>query len=163
MLQAMEPEQWFATFRALHDQARKGLDPNGADRYRTMKDELARSLLAMEGKKPEAGTPARRQISVPTVHQLEVGGTQRGTTRELSCQGFTALVTSKVKEGEVLGFVLTLTRTAEPVRGDCIVRACLKQANGTVRLTCTFTKMEEELLERIELALFDVALTRFRI
>lgn len=160
----MEPAQWLATFRALHDQAKKApLDPNGADRYRAMKDELARSLLQTEGKKAEAGSPPRRQFKVPTVHQIEVAGIHKATTVELSCRGFTALVPAMIKEGQLIGFVLTLSRSAEPIRGDCIVESAAKQPNQLVRLTCTFAKLEDSVLERIEQTLFDVALTRFRI
>lgn len=160
----MEPAQWLAAFRALHDQAKKApLDPNGADRYRAMKDELARSLLQSEGKRAEGNAPPRRQFKVPTVHQIEVAGLHRATTTELSCTGFTALVPAMIKEGQLIGFVLSLARSQEPIRGDCIVQAALKQPNQLVRLTCTFTKLEESQLERIEQTLFDVALTRFRI
>lgn len=160
----MEPAQWLATFRALHDQAKKSaLDPNGAERYRAMKDELARSLLQTEGKKAEGGTPPRRQFKVPTVHQIEVAGIHKATTTELSCTGFTALVPAMIKEGQLIGFVLSLSRSFEPLRGDCIVQIANKQPNQLVRLTCKFATLEESVLERIEQTLFDVALTRFRI
>lgn len=160
----MEPAQWLATFRALHDQAKKGsLDPNGADRYGAMKDELARSLLQADGQKAVPGSPPRRQFRVPTVHQVEVAGLHKGTTSELSCRGFTALVPAMVKEGALIGFVLTLSRSFGPIRGDCTVVSATKQPNSLVRVTCTFSKLEEGQLEHIEQVLFDVALTRFRI
>lgn len=160
----MEPAQWIATFRALHDQAKKApLDPNQAGRYVAMKDELARSLLLAEGKELPKGTPPRRVIRVPTVHQIEVAGIHRATTSELSCNGFTALIPAMIKEGTLIGFVLTLGRSQEPVHGDAIVQTAVRQPNTLIKLTCQFAKLEEPTLERIETVLFDVALTRFRI
>jgi hypothetical protein len=160
----MEPAQWIATFRALHDQAKRGpLDPNQASRYVAMKDELARSLIQAEGKTLDASAPPRRVLRVPTVHQIEVGGIHKATTSELSCAGFTALIPSMMKEGMLIGFILTLSRSQEPVRGDAIVQTAVRQPNSLIRLTCQFAKMEENQLERIEAVLFDVALTRFRI
>lgn len=160
----MEPAQWLATFRALHDQAKKGpLDPNQKSRYQAMKDELARSLLLTEGKTVPANVPPRRVIRVPTVHQIEVAGIHRATTSELSCAGFTALVPAMIREGSLIGFVLTLARAQEPIRGDALVQTAVKQPNTLVKLTCQFAKLEEAELERIETTLYDVALTRFRI
>lgn len=163
-LASMEPAQWIATFRALHDQAKKGpLDPNQAGRYTAMKDELARSLLLSEGKELPKGAPPRRVIRVPTVHQIEVAGIHRATTSELSCAGFTALIPAMVKEGTIIGFSLMLSRSGEPIRGDAIVQAAVRQPNTLIKLSCQFTKLDEAIIERIETVLFDVALTRFRI
>lgn len=158
----MEPSQWLASFRFMHENARRGILGEGdLKKYMGMRDELARSLMNSQGLTAPEGVPARRAFKVAHVFPIEIGGLYRTTTREISCDSFTALVAGTYKEGERVSFSLSLTRAAEPLTGNAIVRAVVRQNVSAARITCNFEALGEERTARIETALFDAALSRF--
>jgi hypothetical protein len=158
----MDPAQWLASFRVLHEQyKRNALNPIEKNKYLAQRDELARGLMESLGQELPAGSvPARRVVKVAQLFNIELSNLYKTMTRELSCQGFTTLVQGSFKEGDRTAFVLTLGRSVDPVQGDAIVKTALKQAGNTTRLVCEFTGLKEPALERIEDAVFDSALAR---
>lgn len=157
----MEPSQWIASFRVMHENARRGtLSESDQKKYLSMRDELARSVMQSQGLTVPDGVPPRRAFKVAHVFQIEVGGVYKTTTREISCTSFTALVSGTVKEGERVSFILSLSRAAEPLSGNAIVRAVVRQAVNATRITCNFEELGEERTSRIETALFDATLSR---
>jgi hypothetical protein len=158
----MDPSQWIASFRVMHENARRGtLSETDQKKYLGMRDELARSLMSSQGLEVPKGVAPRRAFKVAHVFQIELGGTYKTTTRELSCTSFTAIVAASFKEGERLGFTLNLSRAAEPLTGFAVVRAAVRQTVSATRITCNFDDLGEERLARLETALFDAALSRF--
>ncbi|MFT3712573.1 MAG: hypothetical protein QM817_33410 [Archangium sp.] len=160
----MDPNQWFATFRTLHDQNKRGaLNPLEKNKYLALRDELARSLMESLGQKFEAGTlPPRRVVKVAQLFNIELSNLYKTMTREISCEGFVTLVQGSFREGDRTAFVLSLGRSVDPVQGDAIVKVAQKQAGTTTRLVCEFTGLKEPALERIEEAVFDAALSRIK-
>lgn len=157
----MDPAQWLASFRNIHEQARRGVLPEGDQRkYQIMRDELARSLMSSQGLTVPDAVPPRRAFKVAHVFPIELNNTTRTTTREISCRGFSAIVAAGFKVGERLTFSLSLSRAAEPLTGFVMVKASVRQTTSTVRLTCDFDNLGEERLARLELSLFDAALSR---
>ena len=158
----MEPSQWLATFRVMHENARRGLlSEIDQKKYASMRDELARSLMNSQGLILPEGVSPRRAFRVAHVFPIEIGGVAKTTTREVSCQSFTALVSGTFKEGERVSFSMNLSRAADPLSGDAIVRAVVRQNANASRITCHFEALGEERLTRLETALFDAAISRF--
>ncbi len=157
----MDPSQFFATFRQLHQKAKVGtLDAQDRQKYAGMCEEFARSLMRAQGQSIEGSAPARRQLRVAHVFQVEVANLYRTMTRELSCTGFTAVVQGALAQGEQVSWVLTPSRSLEPISGSGRVTSAAKLPAGGYRLSCAFDKLDEARLERLELAVFDAALAR---
>ena len=158
----MEPSQWLASFRVMHENARRGLlNESDLKKYTGMRDELARSLMNSQGMVMPEGVPPRRAFKVAHVFPIEIGGVSKTTTREVSCQSFTSLVSGTFKEGERVSFVMNLSRAADPLSGNAIVRAVVRQNANASRITCHFEALGDERLARLETALFDAAMSRF--
>ena len=158
----MDPSQWIAAFRITHEQARRGsLSEGDQKKYVGMRDELARSLMASQNLTAPEGVAPRRAFRIAHIFPIELSGLHKTNTREISCLDFTAVVGASFKEGERFSFTLNLSRAAEPFSGFAIVKTVVRQTNNSVRITCVFDALGEERLARLELALFDAALSRF--
>jgi hypothetical protein len=157
----MDPAQWFASFRVLHDQHKRGALPEKDQaKYFAMRDELARSIMqSMQQDVPTTIAP-RRALRVAQLFSVELSNLYKTMTRELSCQGFVTTVQGAFREGDRTAFVLTLSRGVDPVQGDAIVKKALKQPGNVYRLECEFSALKEPALQRIEDAVFDAALAR---
>lgn len=157
----MDPAQWISNFRAMHQQAKSGtLGEGQLKKYVAMAEEFARSLMSAQNQTGPQGVPARRAFRVAHVFPIELANHLRTTTRDLACTGFTALAAGTFKEGDLLPFALTLSRESESIKGEARVTSAPKRG-GSTYLSCSFERLEEAELERIERALFDAALTRF--
>ena len=126
-----------------------------------MRDELARSLMNSQGLVVPEGVPPRRAFRVAHVFPIELSGLYKTTTLEISCASFTSVVGSTFKENDRITFTLNLSRASEPLTGFAIVRAVVRQRASAARITCTFDDLGEERTAKLELALFDAALSRF--
>lgn len=157
----MDPAQFFASFRTLHDKARTGsLDIADRNKYLGMREEFARSLMKAQGQTVQDGRPARRQLKVAQLFPVEVANLYSTTTRELSCMGFTAVVPGALREGDQISWSLKPSRSAEPVSGTARLVSAVKAPGNTWRITCEFETLDEVRLERLEHAVFDAALSR---
>ena len=158
----MDPSQWIAAFRLTHEQARRGgLNEGELKKYMGMRDELARSLMNSQGLIVPEGVPPRRAFRVAHVFPIELSGLYKTTTREISCASFTSVVGSTFKENDRITFTLNLSRASDPLTGFAIVRAVVRQSASAARITCNFDDLGEERTAKLELALFDAALSRF--
>ncbi|MFZ5442737.1 MAG: hypothetical protein ACOZQL_22195 [Myxococcota bacterium] len=158
----MDPAQWIAGFKILHEQMKKGLlKDDEQKKYVAMAEELARSLMAAQGMAPPSGVPARRAFRVAHVFPIEIDNVSRTMTREISCQGFTATVNGMFKEGQQISWALTLSRGTDPMQGMATVETAPRIGGGSSRVTANFNKLTEAQLQRLELALVDAALSRF--
>ena len=89
----MEPVQWLASFKVLHDQNRRGgLNPSEKKKYLQMRDELARSLMQSQNLTVPTNVAPRRALGVAQLFSIELQNVHRVMTRELSCTGYVALV-----------------------------------------------------------------------
>lgn len=157
----MDPAQFFASFRALHHKARQGvLDATDRQKYLGMGEELARSLMKAQGQTVAQGLPARRQLRVSHLFQVEVANLYQTMTRELSCAGFSAVVTGALTVGDQVSWSLTPGRAMEPIIGTARVASCDRAAGGSYRVACEFGTLDEARLARLELAVLDAALAR---
>ncbi len=156
----MDPSQWIASFKALHEHVKKGAASElEKEKHQAMREELARSLATAQGLSVPAGQDARRHFRVAQVYPVEVNSVYRAVTRDISRSGFSALVPGTLREGEEVTFSLQLTRDTEAVKGRARVVSAVKQA-GNMRVAFEITGLQPEMAERLELALFDAALSR---
>lgn len=158
----MDPSQWIAAFRTMHERARRGsLSEAEQKKYLSMRDELARSLMTSQSLNAPDGVPPRRAFRVAHIFPIELSGIHKTTTREISCLEFSAVVGASFKEGDRFGFTINLSRAAAPLAGFAIVKGVVRQTNNSVRITCAFDALGDAQLATLELALFDAALSRF--
>jgi hypothetical protein len=158
----MDPSQWLAGFRGAHERAKKGaLQPDEKQAYLAMREELARSLLAAQGMMIPDGQNARQHFRVAHVFPVELSNQHASATRDISRTGFSATVAADFKVGENVSFKLTLVRGTDPVAGTARVISAVKQV-GNARVSFAFGKLSEADAERLEVALFDAVLQRFK-
>lgn len=158
----MDPSQWLASFKALHEQKKRGaLNPFEKKKHLGMRDELARSLMQSQNQTAPANVEPRRALSVAQLFAIELQNVHRVMTRELSCTGYVALVPATFDIGELVTVTLTLSRSAEPVKCDSVVKAVVKQGTNW-RVEADFKGLLEPALERIEDAVFDAAVARLK-
>jgi len=156
----MDAAVWMKGFRLTHEKARQGqLTPDELERYLGMREELARSAIVSQGGTVPSGKTARQSFTVPHVYQVEISNLYKMVTKEISLSGFTVTASQEYKKGDQVSYVLSLGRSQEPITGQAIVAANLRQG-GASRVTFEFTSLKPEAAERLELALFDALLAR---
>lgn len=158
----MNPSQWIASFRALHERVSRG-EANEDDRrrHKAMREELAVSLLASQGQEAPPGGPARKHFRVPQVFPVEVNNIYRVVTKDISRSGFSAMINATLEVGQEVTFSLTLTRGAPPITGRARV-AVLTKLVGTSRVGFAIDSLNDADAERLEMALFDAVLARMK-
>jgi hypothetical protein len=157
----VDPSEWIARFRVTHEQSKKNqLTPEQRKTYLGMREELAKSLLAMQAMTVAEGQNARKAFRVAHVFAVEVNNLYRGMTRDISSSGFSATLPTELKVGQELPFTLTIAKGAEPLGGKAKVVSAVKQ--GSWRVSFQITWLTEVNAERLETALFDAVLSRFK-
>lgn len=159
----MDAAKWISAFKTMHETYKRGsLNQFEKNKYLAMRDELARSLMdSMNQQSKASGVSPRRALAMPQLYAIELQSVHKVMTRELSCQGFVAHVPANLPPGELVTFTLTLGRSVEPVQGDAIVQASLKQGTQW-RVVADFKGLMEGALQRIEDAVFDAAVERLK-
>lgn len=151
----MDALQWMTQFKYAHENAKK----NGSDeKHKAMKEELARSLVQAQGLSVPEGQALRKAFRVAQAWQVEINGTQRCLTRDVSGGGFSALVPGALSVGDEVTFALKIG--GDPVTGHASVVAAIRQT-GNTRASFTITSMPGADAERLENALFDCVLKRY--
>jgi hypothetical protein len=157
----MDPGEWMARFRVTHERAKSGiLNEEQKKDYLGMREELARSLLAAQQLTTPDGQPARRFFRVAQVYRIELNRTYQTTTKMVSVSGFSVSLQNELKVGTKVGFALTLGRESEPVSGEAKVVSSVKQ--GPWQISFSIEQINEANAERLEAALFDAVLSRFK-
>jgi len=158
----MEPSEWMGVFRELHTRLKADqLSPKERERYLSMREELARSLAAAQGLTVPEGENARRYFRVAQVFVLELNNLARSMTRDVSRSGFSATVPGAFVENDTLSFAITLGRGQEPITGQGHVVSSIKQ-QGNSKVSVAIDVLNEANAERLEIALFDSVLARFK-
>jgi c-di-GMP-binding flagellar brake protein YcgR len=100
----------------------------------------------------------RVSVTVPVdVDHDERPGTERGTTVDLSAGGFAANLAAPRSVGKVVGYVLHLG-AGERIEGRARVASVRAPQGGMQRASFAFESMPPELVERVQIAVFDVVL-----
>jgi hypothetical protein len=158
----MDPSEWMTVFRSAHERAKRGeLKPEEHDKYLSMREELARSLVAAQRLNVPEGSPARKYFRVAQAFALELDNVNRTLTKDISRSGFSAMVPSIFKEGQLVSFKLTLGREQEPLSGRANIVSAPK-VGAMVRASFCVDTLSDPDAERLETVLFDAVLARFK-
>jgi hypothetical protein len=160
----MSVDLWVAEFKALHERGRKGqLSEDDKRLYLSAREKFARALVASQGIQVPEGQSARRYFRIAQGMQVDLNFTQgnvRAMTQEVSCTGFSVLLHQPPQESSP-GFSLRLPGGVEPLIGRVKVLSSTRRV-GNHQLSFTFVDLPEREQERLETALFDLALARIK-
>lgn len=157
----MDPSQWMAGFRVTHEKAKaKQLTEDEHKKYLLMREELARSLIQAQALSVPEGQNSRKYFRVAQMYKIEISKTWQTMTKQVSRSGFSASLSSQLKVGQEVDFELTLAREGEPVTGKAKVVSAVKQGGWNTSFSIEY--MSEANAERLESALFDAVLSRFK-
>jgi hypothetical protein len=161
----MSPNQWVEHFRTLHERARKGqLPEEDKRRYNAAREQFARALTAAQGMMLPPGQSARRTFRIAQGLQVDLSlstGPARSMTLDVSCGGFSVMMHKPPPDTEEPGFTLRLPGNQEPVTGRAKL-VSVQRKIGTHRVSFSMLGISDKDLERLESALFDLALERIK-
>jgi hypothetical protein len=161
----MSVNLWVEEFRALHARARKGLlSERDRRHYLAAREQFAKALTAAQGLSLPSGQSARRSFRVAQGLQLDLSFSTeqlRTMTLDVSCGGFSVMMHKPPPETEKPGFSLRLPGGVEPVVGRARL-ASVQRKIGTHRVSFAIEDVSDKELERLEMALFDLALERIK-
>jgi hypothetical protein len=154
----MQLQGWLAEFCKMHERAHRGsLSGEEQAEYLAARDELARAVLRTQrivlkpGQRPRQSL--RAALALQVVLQLPSGRLQT-LTQDVSSGGFSALVSNPQAPGHVVAFALRLSRGGSAVEGNARVVGNVPGGTG-MRVAFAYDKLPPELVERIELTVFD--------
>jgi len=158
----MRLAEWLASFRDLHEKARRGNMGAGEEAtYRAGRDELARALLAAQRLTIKPGETPRQALRVARALQIDLEtltSRERAVTTDISTGGFATLLAKAPPLGDEVGVALRLP-AAEPL--TCRARITDAKALGThVRVSGQFVNLTAAERERLELFVFDTVLAQ---
>lgn len=161
----MSANLWVEQFRALHSRARKGsLPEDERRRYLAAREQFARALTAAQGMRLPPGQSARRTFRIAQGLQVDLSfatGPMRTLTLDVSVGGFSVMLHKPPLESEEPGFTLRLPGNLEPVTGRAKMVSSQRKI-GTHRVSFAIQGLAEKDAERLETALFDLALERIK-
>ena len=154
--------EWLASFRDLHEKARRGqLGPGEAVTYKAGRDELARALLAAQRLTIKPGEIPRQALRVARALQIDLDlptSRERAVTTDVSIGGFATLLSKAPPLGDQIGVSLRLPAAEALV---CKARITDVRAMGThVRVSGQFVDLSAAERERLELFVFDTVLAQ---
>lgn len=154
---------WLHNFRDLHERARKGtLNKSEETSYHSLREELARAMIAAQKLTLKPGQLPRRALRVARALQvdIEAGGTsQRTLTLDISTGGFAALLARPPALGDLVGVTLRL-----PAAESLACRARItevKPSGGSIRVAAQYVDLPGADLERLEMFIIDTVLGLF--
>ena len=158
----MRLAEWLASFRDLHEKARRGqLGPGEAATYRAGRDELALALLAAQRLTIKPGETPRQALRVARALQLDLDlltSRERAVTTDVSTGGFATLLSKAPPLGDEVGVSLRLPAAEALV---CKARITDVRPMGThVRVSGQFIRLSDAERERLELFVFDTVLAQ---
>jgi hypothetical protein len=161
----MSANLWVEQFRALHARARKGQLPEDEKRrYAAAREQFARALTAAQGMSLPPGQSARRSFRISQGLQVDMvfpTGPIRAMTLDVSVGGFSVMMHKPPIESEEPDFSLRLPGNQEPVKGKARM-VSVQRKIGTHRVSFAMKGLAEKDTERLETALFDLALERIK-
>lgn len=157
----MDPSEWMSRFRITHEKAKsKQLNEEQHTAYLAMREELARSLVASQSLTVPEGQNSRKHFRVAQLFKIEIMNTYQAMTKHVSRSGFSASVAAQLPVGKEVTFSLVMGRDAEPITGQAKVVSAVKQ--GAWLTSFSIEAISEANGERLESALFDAVLARFK-
>ncbi|MFE8603128.1 PilZ domain-containing protein [Archangium violaceum] len=161
----MSANLWVEQFRALHARVRKGqMSEEEKRRYIAAREQFARALTAAQGMRLPPGQSARRSFRIAQGLQVDLAfaaGPMRAMTLDVSVGGFSVMLHKPPAESEEPAFTLRLPGNQEPVKGKAKV-VSMQRKIGTHRVSFSTHGVTEKDTERLETALFDLALERIK-
>ena len=158
----MEPAEWFAQYRTLHNKAKTAtLTEVEAESHRRMSEELIRSVVSAQGVKVTTVEEARKHFKVAQMFAIEINNLYKTLTKEISLSGFVVTVPIHVKDGDLVAYSLTLARNQDAISGNARVVSSQRQP-GNSRLVCSFDGMPEPAAKRLELMVIEAVLDRVK-
>lgn len=161
----MSANRWVEHFRQLHTRARKNqLDASEQREYQAAREYFARALTAAQGLSVPENQSARRMFRVAQALQVDLTfqtGPLRAMTLDVSVGGFSVLMHKPPPEDEQPEFSLRLPGIQEPI----VARArqvSVQRKIATHRVSFSIEGLEAKDAERLETALFDLALERIK-
>lgn len=155
--------EWLATFRALHEHAKRGtLDAEEKQIYDMGRDELARVLMAAQRATVKPGEKPRESLRVSRALQVDLffpAQQVRGATIDISSGGFGVVLGARPPAGESK-FSLRLPGQ-DPVVGVARLVNSVQQP-GSVRASFAFVGLPKEEAARVEFFVFDVVMAQFQ-
>jgi hypothetical protein len=155
---------WLGHFRELHERARQAsLSAIEVTAYHSLRDELARAMLAAQKVTLKPGQVPRRALRVARALQLDLevaGSSQRTVTLDLSTEGFSAMLARPPAPGDLVGVALRMP-AAEPL--VCRARVTdVKPLTGSVRIAAQYVDLPAAEQERLEMFIVDTVLALFK-
>jgi hypothetical protein len=161
----MSANLWVEQFREFHARARKGQLPEDEKRrYAAAREQFARALTAAQGMSLPPGQSARRSFRIAQGLQVDMAfasGPIRAMTMDVSVGGFSVMMHKPPGESEEPDFTLRLPGNLEPVKGKARM-VSVQRKIGTHRVSFSILGLTEKDAERLETALFDLALERIK-
>jgi hypothetical protein len=150
-------QEWLTQFCKLHQQARDGtLHNSERDRYNAARDELARALLKAQRIALQPSETPRRSLRAALALSISLhlpGGVVQLLTRDISSGGFSMKLANPPPNGTLVPFTLRLPGK-ESLEGKARLVSSVQAPEGR-RASFSFEKLAPDLVEKIELAVFD--------
>jgi hypothetical protein len=157
-------EQWLGEFCKLHEQARTdALPASDRKRYLAARDELATALLKAQRIALQSGEVPRRSLRAALGFAISLqlpGGNLHSITRDLSSGGFSVMLSNAPLIGAVVPFTLKLA-AKDSVEGKARL-VSLSPISNTRRGSFSFEPLAPEVVERIELLVFDAVVAQLK-
>jgi hypothetical protein len=150
-------------FVALHHEARAGaLDAPRLERYRELRDDVARALVALQNISVPPSVRARDALRIYVALPVELRAdwvTLRTATADFGTGGFSARCAARLQRGDDVTFAIHVSRT-ESIRGTARVMSVTPEDDGS-RCGFAFRDVPEAGLECAEMLVFDEVLRQF--
>jgi PilZ domain-containing protein len=157
-------DQWLTQFCKLHDQARNGtLHNSERNRYNDARDELARALLKAQRIALQPAEIPRQTLRAALALSISLhlpGGVVQILTRDISSGGFSVKLANLPPNGTVVPFTLRLSGK-DTLEGRAKLISATPAAEGR-RASFSFEKLAPDLVERIEMTVFDAVVAQLK-
>lgn len=159
----MSTADWFKDFRNMHDKAkRKVLTPPEKRLYQAAKEQFAKAMCAAQGLTLKPGETARLNMRISQVMPVELSLARemvKAATMDISLGGFSSTLAVFPEANELVGYIIKLPGGVEPLVGRAQAVSMVRKP-GNARVSFAFQGLSEADSERLELVLFDSALSR---
>lgn len=153
---------FLARFRELHKKAGAGrLPPEEREEYQKRRDELARTLIAIQKLSLKPGETPRQSLRVARVLQVDLEwpkGKVRAVTLDISAGGFSTLMAKAPSQSDEVSCVFRLPGAEELEAKARVVNIAIQSAATAVRVAFAFVGLAEADRDRMEHVVFDTVL-----
>jgi hypothetical protein len=153
---------WLERCRSLSERAKQS-DCTAEERaqHLAMREEVSRWLTLAQNLGVPEDHPARQAFRVAHPFGLELDLVYRAVTHDISHTGLSALVPAHYRPGQQVALTITLGRGLAPVTARARVVSSQPDPDSVCsRISVAFVDLDAASVERLEAAVFDVALLR---